>query len=162
MAKKTTKKAAKKSTKTSSKATAKKPSPAGPGGKGSFRVTTGSGATPMDIGTKLVSMFNTGQFNEIEKMFWSPKIESIEGLGVGMGWRGKPAVDAKNAGWMAQNKIHGASAEGPFVGSSGFAVRFKMDVEQVDTGTRTMFDEVGVYTVKNGKIIREEFMYSAM
>ena len=54
---------------------------------------------------------------------------------------------------------NGASAEGPFVGAQGFAIKFKMDVEELNTGTRRVSEEVGVYTVNNGKIVREEFMY---
>jgi hypothetical protein len=34
-----------------------------------------------------------------------------------------------------------------------------MDVETKSTGKRETMNEVGVYTVQNGKIIREEFMY---
>jgi hypothetical protein len=34
-----------------------------------------------------------------------------------------------------------------------------MSVTNRMTGERTDMSEVGVYTVKNGKIVREEFMY---
>ena len=122
-------------------------------------VKTGKGATPMEIGTQLVKMFNEGKFAEIEKAFWSPKITSIEGVGVGMAWVGKKAVEAKNAEWMKTHTIHGASAEGPFVGSTGFAVKFEMDVEDTAANQRMTMNEVGVYTVKGGKIVQEEFMY---
>ncbi len=61
---------------------------------------------------------------------------------------------------MSDNVIHGASTEGPFVVSTGFAVRFRMDVETKSTGQRRVMDEVGVYTVEDGKIVCEEFMYS--
>lgn len=124
-------------------------------------VKTGPGATPMEVGQSLVGMFNRGQFGEIEQKWWNPReITSVEGVGVSMAWSGKAAVDAKNHDWMAEHVIHGASAEGPFVGASGFAVRFRMDVETKSSGERRIMDEVGVYTVKNGKIVREEFMYS--
>lgn len=122
-------------------------------------VKTGSGAGPGDVGRKLVEMFNRGQFDEIESMFWSPGIVSCEGEGVALEWVGRAAVKQKGEQWYAENQIHGASAEGPYVGASGFAVRFRMDVENRGTGQRTLMEEVGVYTIKNGKIVREEFMY---
>lgn len=160
MAKKTAKKSA---TKPSAKkpAAAKKPkaksgSPAGASGS---RVTTGPGPNPEAIGQSLVEMFNKGQFSQIEAKWWSPAIESVEGFG--MAWKGRAAVDAKNADWMKQNTVRGASAEGPYVGASGFSVKFRMDVEEKATNKRTIMEEIGVYTVKNGKIIREEFMYGA-
>ena len=125
-------------------------------------VKTGSGATPLEVGKDLVAMFNAGKVGEIEAKHWSPKITSIEGVGVSMGWSGKAAVEAKNQGWMMDHVIHGASAEGPYVGATGFSVKFRMDVETKSTGERTTMEEVGVYTVQDGKIVREEFMYACM
>jgi hypothetical protein len=122
-------------------------------------VKTGSGAGPGEIGRALVDMFNRGQWAEIEEKYWSPGIVSCEGEGVAMEWVGRAAVRQKGEQWYAENHVHGASAEGPYIGATGFAVRFRMDVENRGTGQRTLMEEVGVYTVKNGKIVREEFMY---
>jgi hypothetical protein len=126
---------------------------------GMHPVTTGQGPSALEVGKDMVSMFNRGQLAEIEAKYWSSEIASIEGLGVNMGWFGRKAVEEKNAGWMADHVIHGAAAEGPFVGSSGFAIRFKMDIETKSTGKREIIDEIGVYQIQNGKIVREEFMY---
>jgi hypothetical protein len=125
-------------------------------------VTTGKGAGPAEVGADLVAMFNRGEFAAIEEKWWSPKITSVEGVGVAMAWEGRKAVVAKNKGWMETNAIRSARAEGPFVGASGFAVKFWMDVEEKTSGKRTEMEEVGVYEVKNGKIVREEFMYGTM
>lgn len=122
-------------------------------------VKTGKGASPFEVGRALVDMFNAGKFTEIEQMFWSPKVDSIEGYGVSLRWEGRKAVRAKNDQWMSTHQIHGATAEGPYVGATGFAVRFEMDVEDTTTGKRETMSEVGVYTIKGGKIICEEFMY---
>lgn len=122
-------------------------------------VKTGPGAGPGEIGRALVEMFNRGQWTEIEEKFWSPDVVSCEGEGVAMEWVGRNAVRQKGEQWYAENLVHGASAEGPYTGASGFAVRFRLDVENRGTGQRTLMEEVGVYTVKNGRIVREEFMY---
>lgn len=159
MAKK--KKAAKKSTKKTTKKSSGKPKAAKASPKpGPFNVSTGRGPSPLEIGTDLVAMFNQGLLKEIEDKYWSPQIESVEGFGVHMGWRGRQAVEGKNNWWMEDHVMHGGSAEGPYVGSTGFAVRFRLDVETKSTGKREWMEEVGVYTIKDGKIIREEFMYS--
>ena len=157
--KKVTKKVSKKpAKKVAKKAPAvKKASAAKPG---PFDISTGKGPSPVEIGMDLVAKFNAGQLKEIEDLYWSPMIESIEGIGVGMGWRGKEAVYGKNNWWASDHVMHGGTAEGPYVGSTGFAVRFRLDVETKSTGTREWMEEVGVYTVKDGKIIREEFMYN--
>jgi len=122
-------------------------------------VKTGPGMSPMEIGSKLVADFNAGKMNLNE--MWSPAIVSIEGVGVSQGWHGRKAVDAKNAWWASEHVVHGASAEGPFVGATGFGVKFVIDVETKSTAKREMMTEIGVYTVKNGKIVQEEFMYRA-
>jgi hypothetical protein len=159
MAKKTKKPATKK--KAPRKASARKsPSKASASpSRGSFKISTGSGASPMELGQQLVALFNQGKADAWVRKVWSPKIESIEGVGMNMGWRGVKAVDAKNNGWMKTHIVHGASAEGPYVGSTGFSVRLAMDVEDTTTGQRMKMQEVGVYTVSKGKIVREEFMY---
>jgi hypothetical protein len=161
MAKKSTKKpAAKKSSKKAAKKSkpAPKRNPLAP-----IPISTGKGASAMEIGTNLVRMFNSGEAmnGAVEKTYWSPKVVSIEGMGVSMGWHGKKAAQAKGEEWMKDNIIHGASAEGPYVGATGFAVKFTMDVENKSTGKRQTMVEVGVYSVLKGKIIQEEFMYFA-
>lgn len=169
MAKKTSKKAASKSSKKmTAKPAGKKPAAKGKSAKPAKKdphapvpVSTGKGPSAADIGRDLVAHFNAGK-NDAElwaKHFNFKALESIEGLGVGMKWVGGKAVEAKNQWWISDHVVHGARAEGPFVGSTGFAVRFTMDVETKSTGTRETMNEVGVYTVQNGKIIREEFMY---
>ena len=40
-----------------------------------------------------------------------------------------------------------------------FAVRFHFDVTVKETGERRVMDEVGLYTVRNGKIVEERFFY---
>lgn len=127
---------------------------------GMVPVSTGTGANPLQVGKTLVTMFNQGKLKEIEDFYWTPDIVSCEGFGVNAEWRGRAAVAEKNADWMKDHKLHGASAEGPFVGSTGFAVKFKIDVETLSTGKREMMEEVGVYTVRDGKICREEFMFA--
>lgn len=120
-------------------------------------VNTGPGATPMDLGAKLVADFNSGKMHLTDA--WSKDIVSIEGLGTSMAWHGRKGVDAKNEWWMSDHIVHGARAEGPYVGATGFGVKFEMDVETKSTGKREKMVEIGVYTVKSGKIVQEEFMY---
>lgn len=187
MAKKTTTKkpaVAKRSAK-SAKASAKKPAPKTPAAKksapaanssakpaakssskpasndataGPRPIKSGPGASPQEIGASLVELFNQGDKDEqIWSKWWDKSVVSVEGMG--LAWHGEKAVRAKNEGWTAQNEVLGASAEGPYVGATGFAVKFRMDVRERATGKRTIMEEVGVYTVRNGKIVQEEFMY---
>lgn len=128
--------------------------------KGPQPVSTGRGATPSEIGVDLIALFNAGKADLVESRWWSPDVVSVEGVGVGLAWHGRGAADAKNREWMSKHTVLGASAEGPYVGSSGFAVKFHMHVRENQSGREQRFDEVGVFTVSEGKIIREEFMYA--
>lgn len=154
-----TNKAAKPALKKASKAPGKaEPKASGGSSLAPRPVSTGPGPSAAEVGAQLIAACNRGDYHLNDKL-WSPGVVSIEGVGVGLAWHGRKAVDAKNAGWNEGHTIHGVSAEGPFVGSTGFTVRFRMDVEDKSTRKRVLMHEVGVYTVKNGKIVQEEFMY---
>jgi hypothetical protein len=143
--KKTTKKATKKSAKSSLP-----PKP----------INSGKGATPRELGNKVLAMINAqAPLDSIWAECFHKNFESIEGGG--MVWTGVKAVAAKCQEWDSTNTTHEFKATGPFVGATGFAIQYEMDVENKQTGERTKFAEVGVYTVKNGKIVREEFMYGS-
>lgn len=161
MAKK--KKVAKKAPATrAAKAPARKKAPAKSKPKGPpnpSMISTGRGPSPAEVGADLVAMFNRGKLQEIEAKYHADSLVSVEGVGVSMAWSGRKAVQAKNEGWLSTHRLHGASAEGPYVGATGFSVKFTMDVEDTTDSSRVMMEEVGVYTVQNGKIVREEFMY---
>lgn len=122
-------------------------------------ISTGSGPGPAQIGAEIVAAFNQGTGDEVAQKYWSPQVVSCEGVGVGMQWGGKEAVLAKNADWMSKHTLMGGAAEGPFVGSTGFAIKFNIHVKVNETGQEIHMNEVGVYTVQDGKIVREEFMY---
>ncbi len=72
--------------------------------------------------------------------------------------KGRKAVEGKGQWWYANNTVHDVKVEGPYVAGDQFVVRFKMDVTPKGKTRQTM-DEVGVYTVKNGKIVEESFFY---
>jgi hypothetical protein len=56
--------------------------------------------------------------------------------------------------------VHKAELFGPYPHDNRFAVRFVYDITQKATSNRITMDEVGLFTVDNGKITREEFFYS--
>ena len=141
------------------KAPAKKSKPAG---KGPRSISTGKGANVAEIGSKFVAMFNAPTPDaKIWDALFAKNWTSIEGFGVAMAFDGRKAVVAKCNEWAATHEIHGASCEGPFLGATGFAVQFKLDATDKTTNQRMLMRETAVYTVKNGKVVQEEFMYAA-
>jgi hypothetical protein len=128
----------------------KKPAPA--------TVSSGKGPSAADLGRTLVELFNQNKADEWIKGVWSRDVESIEGTGQVA--RGREQILAKWDWWTSNHEVLGASAEGPYVGATGFAVKFQLNVKDKSTGADMNMTEVAVYSVKDGRITREEFMYS--
>jgi len=72
--------------------------------------------------------------------------------------RGKEGVRGKIDWWVDAMEVHSFKASEPFVGHDRFVVQYDADVTDKKSKERRKLSEVGVYTVKNGKIVREEFL----
>jgi len=118
------------------------------------------------VGKKLVEMCKEGKMNEAMDELYSPHIVSIEaGAPPGASARveGIAAVKGKGEWWQANHEVHGGETEGPFPHGDRFIVRFKFDVTAKAgpmEGKRFTLDEAALYTVKDGKIVHEEFFYT--
>jgi hypothetical protein len=123
-------------------------------------VKTGTGATPLEVARDFVELLRSGRADEVEKKWLAASIESVEGVGASMAWSGKKAVLAKYRGWEADHEIHRMIVDGPWIGATGFALRFAIDATQLSTGQRMEMEEIAVYTVRNGKVVREEFHFA--
>jgi hypothetical protein len=122
-------------------------------------ISTGPGPSPADLGKTLVELFNQNKADDWIKGVWSKNVESIEGTGQVA--RGPAQILAKWDWWTSNHEVMGASAEGPYVGATGFATKYQLHVKDKSTGADMHMTEVAVYTVEKGKITREEFMYSS-
>ena len=126
---------------------------------GPVPIKTGRGAGPAEIGEAVVRMIRSQAGDKaIWDKWWSPRCESVEGGETKMAWRGRKQIQAKSDWWTSDNEVVGGTVDGPYLGATGFSIRFRMDIRTKSTGKRTSMEEVGVYTVKDGKVIREEFM----
>jgi len=74
---------------------------------------------------------------------------------------GRPAIRAKSEWWSANHEVHKAEVFGPYPNGDRFAVRFVYEITHKPSQRRMVMDEVGLFTVENGKISREEFFYQA-
>jgi hypothetical protein len=72
--------------------------------------------------------------------------------------RGKEGVRGKIDWWVNAMEVHSFTANGPFVAHDRFVVQYDADVTDKSSKQRRKMSEVGVYIVKNGKIVREEFL----
>ena len=72
--------------------------------------------------------------------------------------RGIDQVRGKIEWWLNAMEVHSFTAKGPFVAHDRFVVQYDADVTEKNSKKRFQLSEVGVYTVKNGKIVRDEFL----
>ena len=76
--------------------------------------------------------------------------------------KGLQAIRGKGEWWRDNHEVHSASVTGPWPHGNRFIVGFQVDVTFKPSGQRMKMDEVALYTVENGKIVREEFFYAGM
>ncbi len=118
--------------------------------------------TTQEVADKLVKLCAEGKFQEASQALYSPEIVSVEAGAPPGGSReskGLAAVMAKGEWWTANHDVHSVKVEGPVVAGSHFTAAFKMDVTFKPQGRRFTMEEIAVYQVADGKIVREEFFY---
>lgn len=122
--------------------------------------------TPRDtieIGKKLVDFCKKGDNVKAIDSLYANEIVSLEAMdnpnGTGNA-QGIEAIRRKNKQWEEEMEVHEMDVQGPFPLGDRFAVHFKFDATERKTNKRMKMEEVGLYTVKNGKIIKEEFFYT--
>ena len=69
------------------------------------------------------------------------------------------AVKAPGVWWHANHEVHSVKVKGPCVHGQQFLLQFTMDVTPKG-GARIQMDEMGLYSVQDGKIVEARFFYS--
>ena len=119
----------------------------------------------MDIANKMIALCREGKNLEALDTLFANDVVSVEAggpPGMNREANGLAAVKGKGEWWVANHEVHSAIITGPWPHDDRFIVGFKYDVTNKPSGTRMVMDEVGLYTVRDGKIVREEFFYAAM
>jgi hypothetical protein len=117
----------------------------------------------MDIANKLVSLCRQGKNAEARDSLYSEDIVSVEAGAPPGGQResnGIAAVKAKSEWWVANHEVHSANITGPWPHDDRFIVGFQYDVTHKPSGKRLKLDEVGLFWVRGGKVVREEYFYN--
>ena len=114
-----------------------------------------------EVAQKVVELTRKQAWREAIDTLYDQDIVSLEGMGPegeSREKRGLEAVRGKTDWWVNTMEIHSLKVSGPFVAHDRFVVQYDIDVTDKDSKKRFQMSEVGVYTVKNGKIAREEFL----
>jgi ketosteroid isomerase-like protein len=112
-----------------------------------------------DIAHDLVALCKAGKFEDAGEKYWADDVRSIEPMGDNSVSEGKQAARKKGEWWVNTHEIYSVDVGGPYVHGDQFVVRFSLDVTNKESGQRFAMDEVGVYTLVDGKISEERFFY---
>jgi ketosteroid isomerase-like protein len=117
------------------------------------------------IAERLVALCREGKFVDAIEELYSQDVVSVEAMdyrGTGREMAGKEAVIRKNQEWFLDKVVTRVEVMGPYLSPERIAVRYEFDWTVKETGEVVKFDEVAVYSVADGRIVREEFLYGAM
>jgi ketosteroid isomerase-like protein len=119
-----------------------------------------------EIARKLVANCREGREHEGLSELYDPSCESVEAADPPGGSRiskGVEAIRGKHEWWAEAFEMHGGEVDGPYLhGPDRFAVIFEMDVTEKSSGQRWKGREVALYTVQEGRIVKEEFFQAPM
>jgi ketosteroid isomerase-like protein len=118
--------------------------------------------TTLETAKTLVELCKQGKNHAAMETLYAPDIVSIEAAAMPNApaeTRGLEGVLAKSKWWADNHVVHAATCEGPWPHGDRFIVRFSYDITHKPSNSRRQLDETALFTVKNGKIVREEFFY---
>ena len=117
------------------------------------------------VGQKLVELCKQNRWRQAIETLYGQNIVCIEPFSAPdfpARVEGLDRVKAKTDWWEKNHEVHGAEIRGPWPNGDRFIVYFKLDVTPKAgpmAGKRFIMEETGLYTVKDGKIVQEEFFY---
>src|SRR5438094_128384 len=119
--------------------------------------------TTLEVGKKLVELCNQGKQQQCVETLYSQDIASVEAAAMPnmpQEVQGIKAIAAKGQWWNENHTVHSSTCDGPYPHGDQFIVKFKFDVTNKPMNKRFTMEEMALYTVSNGKIVREEFFYT--
>lgn len=118
----------------------------------------------MEVANQYVALCREGKNADAVATLFDADAVSVEAVampGMAQEARGKAAIKGKGEWWFANHEIHSASITGPWPHGDRFIVGFQFDVTNKPSGKRMQMNEAGLFTVRDGKIVREEFFYAS-
>jgi len=109
-----------------------------------------------EIAKKVVELVRKQAWYEALDTLYDSDVVSVEATEPET--RGKEGVRGKIDCWVNAMEVHSFNASEPFVARDRFVLQYDADITDKNSKQRRRLSEVGVYTVKDGKIVREEFL----
>jgi len=118
--------------------------------------------TTQEVANRLVELCRAGKYEETVKELYSPEIVSVEPEGApNRIVKGLEAIAAKSMKFERMvEKVNKSVISDPIVAENFFSCSMLMNVQMKGAPHAIDMDEVCVYTVNEGKIVKEEFFYT--
>jgi ketosteroid isomerase-like protein len=116
--------------------------------------------TTREVADRLITLCRQGKITDAQRELYGDDIESIEPASAAVkSARGIGAVIKKGMSFADMIEArHSGSVSDPIVEGNYFTIGWQMDVTMKGKG-RMSLEEICVYQVRDGKIVREEFFY---
>ena len=114
-----------------------------------------------EVAKKLVELCEKKEWMKAVDSLYAKDVVSIEPRsmeGMPKEMHGLDQVRGKTQWWEKIMEVHRANIGGPFVAGNKFVVQFDVDVTDKASKKRSEMSEIGIYTVKDGKVTHEEFL----
>ena len=120
--------------------------------------------TTQEIADRFYKLSQENNWEQIQAELFSDDAESIEPAHVAdkggmVNAKGREAIQQKGKTFQeSTEELHGGFSGKPIVAGNHFAVAMGMDVTMKGMGRMNM-DEIALYEVRDGKIVKEQFFY---
>ena len=118
--------------------------------------------TTQEVANRLVELCREGKNEQAVKELYAPDIISIEPEGApNRIVKGIAGIAKKGENFQNMlEKVNSSVISNPIVAENFFSCAMLMNVQMKGVPTAVDMDEVCVYTVNKGKIVKEEFFYT--
>ncbi len=118
--------------------------------------------TTQEVANRLVELCRTGQHEQAVQELYAPDIVSVEPEGAPNRMvTGLSAIAEKSKKFESMiEKVNKSSVSDPIVAENFFSCNMLMNIQMKGAPVAIDMDEICVYTVHQGKIVREEFFYT--
>ena len=116
--------------------------------------------TPTEVAQRLVVLCRQGAYETAQLELYAADAVSLEPEGApSPNVTGRDAIIAKGKHFVAAMEIHGGNVSDAVVACAFFSLSMSLDLTPRGGGERFQMEEICVYEVRDGKIVREQFFY---
>jgi ketosteroid isomerase-like protein len=114
-----------------------------------------------EIASRLAEYCRRGDFVGAQKALFAPDAVSVEPEGATHGQitKGLAAIAKKSESFAKAFEVHSSTVSEAIVAGDFFACSMAFDVTDRSSGARMPLNEICVYEVKGGRVVREQFFY---